>query len=133
MTHLILKKMDSSVYNWMRNWSYLVEKSQGKIEDFWVPSPYGMIKNPTIKQEESNGEITVSIKYDELREFKLRDIVTCESGYNHGERFKVVGIREGKLELEGDWSGGTHNVCQKGWIPTSECILVSRAENNKFF
>jgi hypothetical protein len=33
------------------------------------------------------------------------------------EPMKIVGIREHEIELEGDWSGGTHNVCQKGWMP----------------
>jgi len=30
--------------------------------------------------------------------------------------FKVVGIRETEVEIEGDWSGGTHNVIQKDWV-----------------
>lgn len=56
--------------------------------------------------------------------YNLGDVVTCESGYDHKEKFKVVGIREQELELEGDWSGGTHNVCQKSWTPIKECSLV---------
>jgi len=32
------------------------------------------------------------------------------------EPMKVVGIRREEVELEGDYSGGTHNVCQKSWI-----------------
>lgn len=30
---------------------------------------------------------------------------------------KIVGIRETEVELEGDFSGGTHNVVQKSWLP----------------
>ena len=30
--------------------------------------------------------------------------------------FIVVGIRKDEVEIEGDWSGGTHNVCQKSWV-----------------
>ena len=30
--------------------------------------------------------------------------------------FTMVGIRKETVEIEGDWSGGTHNVCQKGWV-----------------
>lgn len=49
--------------------------------------------------------------------FKLGDWVTHEKLYDHKETMKVVGIRENELELEGDYSGGTHNVCQKDWLP----------------
>lgn len=30
--------------------------------------------------------------------------------------FKVVGLRENSIEIEGDFSGGTHNVRQKSWV-----------------
>lgn len=45
--------------------------------------------------------------------------------YNLGDKVKhpsdsspfiVVGIRENEVEIEGDWSGGTHNVTQTGWV-----------------
>lgn len=39
--------------------------------------------------------------------------------YEGKEPMKVVGIRETELELEGDYSGGTHNVKQKDWMPLS--------------
>ncbi len=34
--------------------------------------------------------------------------------------FIVVGIREKEVEIQGDWSGGTHNVIQTGWIDINE-------------
>lgn len=37
--------------------------------------------------------------------------------YKGKEPMKVVGIREKEVELEGDYSGGTHSVCQKDWLP----------------
>ena len=37
--------------------------------------------------------------------------------YNHRERMKIVGLRQNEVELEGDYSGGTNNVCQKQWMP----------------
>ncbi len=40
-----------------------------------------------------------------------------EDIYNGKERMKVVGIRKAEVELEGDYSGGTHNVVQKDWLP----------------
>ncbi len=65
-------------------------------------------------------------KPDNMDKYRLRDKVTCGRGYNHGEVFTVVGIREHELELEGDWSGGTHNVSQKDWVPISDCRLVEQ-------
>ena len=40
---------------------------------------------------------------------------------------KVVGIREKEVELEGDYSGGTHAVCQKDWLPL-EGVLLSKSD-----
>lgn len=37
--------------------------------------------------------------------------------YNDREHFKVVGITEDKVLLEGDFSGGTNNVTQRDWMP----------------
>lgn len=39
------------------------------------------------------------------------------------EEMKIVGIRKNSVELEGDWSGGTHNVCQKDWMPIEGLIF----------
>ena len=36
--------------------------------------------------------------------------------YYGKELMEVVGIRKEEVELEGDFSGGTHNVCQKDWF-----------------
>jgi hypothetical protein len=61
-----------------------------------------------------------------MKDYRLKDKVTCGRGYDHGEVFTVVGIREHELELEGDWSGGTHNVSQKDWVPIDDCKLHKR-------
>jgi len=37
--------------------------------------------------------------------------------YNGNEKMEVVGIRKDEVELRGDYSGGTHNVDQKSWMP----------------
>jgi len=42
------------------------------------------------------------------------------------EPMKIVGIREYSVELEGDYSGGTHNVCQKDWMPI-DGVLMERS------
>lgn len=36
---------------------------------------------------------------------------------------EVVGIRHNEVELQGDFSGGTHNVCQKDWF-SKEGIII---------
>lgn len=51
--------------------------------------------------------------------------VYAEDIYWGHEPFKVVGIREDHLELEGDYSGGTHNVTQRDWINIERCFMVS--------
>ena len=51
------------------------------------------------------------------RSFKIGEIVYHRSVYEHKEPLKVVGITEDKLLLEGDYSGGTHNVVQRDWLP----------------
>ncbi len=52
-----------------------------------------------------------------MHNYKLKDKV-----YHDCDRapFIVTGIREDEIEIEGDWSGGTHNVCQKSWVKFSE-------------
>jgi hypothetical protein len=48
--------------------------------------------------------------------YKLGQIVYHKDVYNYKEPLKVIGIKENKLELEGDYSGGTHNVKQSDWL-----------------
>ncbi len=48
---------------------------------------------------------------------RLGTVVFHEEIYNGKELMKIVGIREHEVELEGDYSGGTHAVCQKSWMP----------------
>lgn len=43
--------------------------------------------------------------------------------YNGKEPLKVVGIRKDTVELEGDYSGGTHGVCQKDWLPMDGILI----------
>lgn len=42
-----------------------------------------------------------------------------ETIYNGKELMTIVGIRETEIELQGDYSGGTHSVIQKDWQPIS--------------
>lgn len=61
--------------------------------------------------------------------FSLGQIVYHKDVYEHKEQLKIVGIRENELELEGDYSGGTHNVKQKQWMSIKG---VSRVYNHKY-
>lgn len=56
-------------------------------------------------------------KKEEVLKPELGMIVFHETIYNGKEQMKIVGIREAEVELEGDYSGGTHSVCQKDWLP----------------
>lgn len=64
-----------------------------------------------------------------MNNFKLGQTVYHRSVYSHKEPLKVVGIKLDKLELEGDYSGGTHNVVQKQWMPLKG---VSRIYNHAY-
>lgn len=44
--------------------------------------------------------------------------------YGGKELMEIVGIRKDTVELEGDYSGGTHNVCQKDWLPIEGLIPI---------
>lgn len=55
----------------------------------------------------------------------LGQIVYHKEVYNGKEPLKVVGIREKEVELEGDYSGGTHAVCQKDWLSLEGIIFNS--------
>lgn len=60
------------------------------------------------------------------QDFELFDQVTHPEIYNGNEVFTVVGERLDELELQGDWSGGTHAVSQRGWFKREGTVLKSR-------
>lgn len=64
-----------------------------------------------------------------MQKFELGQTVYHRSVYEHKEPLKIVGILEDKLFLEGDFSGGTHNVIQRDWLPIKG---VSRIYNHKY-
>lgn len=63
-----------------------------------------------------------------MTEYKLYDKVITDRYKN--EIFTVIGIRPDELELQGDWSGGTINVCQISWYPIEKCTLADRNSIN---
>ena len=52
-----------------------------------------------------------------MHNFKLGDKV-----YHQVDQapFEVIGIRATTVEIEGDFSGGTHNIIQKSWVNHTE-------------
>ncbi len=65
-------------------------------------------------------------KKQSIKGYKVLNMypVYIEGVYEGHEPFKVVGIRENQVELEGDFSGGTHNVCQKDWFDDDKVFVV---------
>jgi hypothetical protein len=55
--------------------------------------------------------------------------VYVESIYNGHEPFKIVGIRENQIEIEGDFSGGTHNVSQRSILTVCTQNLPQITDN----
>jgi hypothetical protein len=68
------------------------------------------------------------MRIDELR---IGQFVYHEELYWGRERMKVVGLRETEVELEGDWSGGTHRAFGRDWMPL-EGIRLTYNENPKY-
>jgi len=50
--------------------------------------------------------------------------VYAENLYHGHEPCKITGIRENQVELEGDFSGGTHNVIQRDWFDDKDVFVV---------
>ena len=79
-------------------------------------------------QKELLKTVGAFFKFDELgntqMNLQLGQEVYHKDIYCGREPMKVVGIREAEVELEGDYSGGTHGVCQKDWMPIQGVLLV---------
>lgn len=57
---------------------------------------------------------------------KIGQIVYHDDIYWGRQEMKIVGIRETQVELEGDWSGGTHNTIGRIWYPIKGLRLNKR-------
>lgn len=62
--------------------------------------------------------------------FRLGDSVVSPALYNGKEVFKVIGIRATEIEIQGDFSGGTHNVTQSSWFPIDRLQSLEEREGN---
>ena len=58
-----------------------------------------------------------------VEDLRINQLVYHKDIYWGREQMKIVGLRKNEVELEGDWSGGTHNVCQRDWMPIEGIIL----------
>jgi hypothetical protein len=56
-------------------------------------------------------------KREPLKQPALGMKVFHEEIYNGKECMTIVGIRYDEVELEGDYSGGTHHTVGKSWFP----------------
>lgn len=65
----------------------------------------------------------------EIEKLHLNQLVYHTDVYWGREQMKIVGIRENEVELEGDWSGGTNNVCQRSWMPVKGILLMRQNHN----
>ncbi|MCD7923671.1 MAG: hypothetical protein LUI85_02815 [Bacteroides sp.] len=59
-----------------------------------------------------------------FNDLKIGMTVYHRDVYNHREPLKVVGITETEIKLQGDFSGGTHNVIQEAWLPIKGTSVV---------
>lgn len=53
------------------------------------------------------------------KDIKIGMVIYHREVYDYREHLTVVGIRENEIEVEGDFSGGTHNIIQRSWLPFS--------------
>lgn len=58
--------------------------------------------------------------------YQLNETVYHKDIYDYKEPLTVKGIKEKELLLEGDFSGGTHNVSQQDWLSVEN---TSRIKN----
>ena len=79
-------------------------------------------------QETQNPQLNIPV-VSCCRSFQIGQTVYHRNVYEHKEPLKIVGILEDKLLLEGDFSGGTHNVIQRDWLPIKG---TSRIYNHAF-
>jgi len=88
------------------------------------------MNNTYIKKHYEKGDafnqvetICQRVNLDKIQ-IKLGINVRHDEVYNGNEVLKIVGIRESEIELEGDYSGGIHNLIQKDWLPIKGAFVI---------
>jgi hypothetical protein len=59
-----------------------------------------------------------------IEDLKINQYVYHKDIYWGRQEMKIVGLRENEVELEGDYSGGTHNSIGKQWFPIEGLSLT---------
>jgi len=68
-------------------------------------------------------------KREPLQKPELGMEVFHEKIYDGNECMTIIGIRETEVELEGDYSGGTHPATQKDWLPIEGLFRLRKVCN----
>lgn len=67
-----------------------------------------------------------------IQDLKIGMIVYHKDVYKHREALKIVAIKEDEIEAEGDFSGGTHNVIQRSWLPLKGTSVIYNYDYKKY-
>lgn len=57
---------------------------------------------------------------------EINTFVYHQDIYDGKQEMKIVGLRENQVELEGDFSGGTHNTVGKAWFPIDGLVFEAK-------
>jgi hypothetical protein len=70
-----MSREDKQIYDWMKQWSDLVNKGETNTDDFWIETPVGNFKNPKFIPNENGeiSEINITIQYDEWNKNQNKD------------------------------------------------------------
>lgn len=63
------------------------------------------------------------IPINQIKNLDLYPVYTNKV-YDGHEPLKIIGIRKNQVELEGDFSGGTHNVTQSQWFDDKDVFAL---------
>jgi hypothetical protein len=78
-------------------------------------------------------ELTGAVVTETNDELRLNQLVYHTDIYWAREQMKIVGLRENEVELEGDYSGGTHDSIGRQWFPIKGVSLIkSGVEGGEF-
>jgi len=100
-------------------------KAENNKASFWLDvsknDPFRMAMQSKIEKFKA---FTKDDSDVDVLEYKIGDLVSHSSD---SCPFRVVGLRAGSIEIEGDFSGGTHNVCQTSWVYLNEVKPYSKS------
>lgn len=123
-----VKRADNKKYVGCLEYEFDVD---GFLDSYYVKRAvakhYDKLDENYKKQTEIKNELfqllgqEISVSVEDLR---INQLVYHKNIYDGHEQMRIVGLKETEVELEGDWSGGTHNVCQRDWMPLEGVLLT---------